>query len=535
MITSQRLSPARSTLLTSCLGLVTICFGASAQNRIVVADWRVEAGRHSATPLQVVGAGRANEGLRADWQQQLSQVQSEIGFGYLRMHGLLNDEMGVYTEKRDGTPVYNFQNIDVLYDALLARHIRPFVEVAFMPGALASGKQTIFWWHGNVTPPKDAAKWQSLIRALLDHWRERYGEAEIAKWYFEVWNEPDLNAFFTGTLDEYLNLYRETAVAIKSECPACRVGGPASAMPYRYEQAFVAFCAANHVPVDFLSSHSYGVDKGFLDASGETGTRLSANPLVVSDRMRHSRDLLNHSALPKLALHFTEWSSAYTATDPLHDQYIQAAFLLEQVRGAVDAVDSMSYWTFTDIFEENGPPKTPFHGGFGLLNLQGIRKPAYFAYRYLAQLGETDLRVADAHAWVTKSANGRMAALLWNYQPVLPPAKENDQMYFAREVQPTSLPPVTLSLINVPAGDYMLTVHRTGYEHNDPYDAYLRMGSPSQLSRLQVDELKAKSRDEPVESTTIHVDSAGKFERAFAMRTNDLYLITLTAAPRIAE
>jgi xylan 1,4-beta-xylosidase len=506
---------------------------AVAQSRTVSADWNATAGPHPASPLLVVGAGRANEGLRGDWQQQLSLVQQDIGFHYLRMHAILSDDMGLYSETHDGKPVYNFQYIDTLYDALLARHIRPFVELSFMPSALASGPQTIFWWHGNVTPPRDPAKWSALMHALIAHWRDRYGADEINQWYFEVWNEPDLKGFFTGSLQDYLNLYQNTAEAIRAECPKCRVGGPASASPYAYEQAFVAYCAAHHLPVDFVSTHSYGVEQGFLDATGTTGTRLSPNPHAVSERMRHSRMLLDSSALPHLQLHFTEWSSAYTATDPLHDQYQQAPFVLEQIRNAAGAVDSMSYWTFTDIFEENGPPKTPYHGGFGLLNYEGIPKPAFFAYEYLARLGNTDLKVKDSsatgpHNWVTRSADGQMAALLWDDSPELPPAGQNDQEFYKHAVPAHALPPLAFSVQHLPSGDYTLSVYRTGYHHNDAYDAYLEMGAPSQITRQQVADLKAVASGAPIEQEQVKIDSSGSFQKSLPFASNDVYLVLLT-------
>jgi len=213
--------------LTKKLALLPVFLTAvalSAQTRTISADFAKTAGPHSATPLMTVGAGRANEGLRADWQLQLATVQKEIGFKYLRFHGLLSDDMGVYTEDSKGNPSYNFQYIDQLYDAMLALNIRPFVELSFMPNKLASGTSTVFWWKGNNTPPKDMEKWNGLIKALIEHWRERYGDAEIAQWYYEVWNEPDLSYFWSGTHEQYFDLYRNTAKTIKSVCPACRVG-----------------------------------------------------------------------------------------------------------------------------------------------------------------------------------------------------------------------------------------------------------------------------------------------------------------------
>jgi xylan 1,4-beta-xylosidase len=506
-------------------------FATIAQSRTVHADVAKIIGPHTTVPLRVVGAGRANEGLRADWQQQLATVQREIGFDYIRMHGILHDDMGVYTEDKNGAPAYNFQYVDALYDALLKMHIRPFVELTFMPAKLASGPQTVFWWKGNITPPKDMTKWNGLIRAFTAHLRDRYGADEIAQWYFEVWNEPDLhNLFFTGSLDDYLNLYKNTAESIKAECPACRVGGPANAMPYAFETAFEKYVVANHIPADFVSAHAYGVKQGFLDTDGNAGTILDPDPNSVSGRMQHSRELLNANGRPGMQLHFTEWSSAYTPTDYLHDQYGQASFILDKIKRASPYVDSMSYWTFTDIFEENGPPFKPFHGGFGLMNLEGIRKPAFFAYRFLRQIappGAQDVATDDPQSWVTRAPDGAVQALVWDYSPVVPPAGQTDQSFYKKEVPAMGKGTLRIELDHLPDGRYQVAIYAIGYRENDAYTAYLKMGAPSQLTRAQVATLNEASSGLPQTTTVVDVHN-GHYEDGLPMRSNEVYLLVLT-------
>ena len=245
---------------------------------------------------ECVGAGRANEGERADWQRQLRYVKEQLGFRYIRMHGLLCDDMGVYSEDNKGNPVYNWQYIDELYDFLEGINVRPFVELGFMPQALASGSRTIFWWRGNVTPPKDYDKWGGLIRALVRHWVERYGEDEVRQWYFEVWNEPNLkDGFWTGDQWEYFKLYAVTADAIKSVSPGFRVGGPATA-GNAWIPEFIGYCAQNKVPVDFVSTHTYGVDQGYLDESGNTGTVMSKNERSIYGDIIRARQQIDGSA-----------------------------------------------------------------------------------------------------------------------------------------------------------------------------------------------------------------------------------------------
>lgn len=525
-----------SSLLTVlCMsGLFFVCTSAHAQDthRVVHADVSHVMGPHTEVPTMMVGAGRAAEGLRADWQEQLATVQQEIGFRYIRMHGILCDEMGVYTEDKQGNAQFNFQYVDSLYDALLRLHIRPVVELTFMPSKLASGTSTIFWWKGNTSPPKDPAKWAALIRALVAHLRERYGETEIDQWYYEVWNEPDIHGFWPYSLEEYFKLYKVTAEGIKAECPKCRVGGPASASPYGAEEAFEKWVVANNVPADFISSHSYGVTRGFLDADGTAGTLLDANPEAVSGRMRHSREILNASPLRNLELHFTEWSSAYTPTDYMHDQYHEASFIVDKVKRASPYVNSMSYWTFTDIFEEGGPRFTPFHGGFGMINLEGIRKPSFYAFKFLSELGQEDVKSDDQQSWITHSGDGSIQALIWDYTPIVPTKGLTDQVFYKQELPAQNRDDVTLDLKGLPDGFYKLKVFQTGYKQNDAFTAYVEMGSPNQLTQAQVASLKKLSDGQPTDEEEVQV-AHGVFTHTLPLRTNDVFFFLLTPERKV--
>lgn len=248
--------------------LAPIYFYAHAQtgSRKITADLDKVAGKRSTVFNECVGAGRANEGLRADWQQQLAAVQKDINFKYIRFHGLLHDDMGVYRLDKQGQPTYNFQYIDELYDYLLSVHIRPFVELSFMPSDMASDTKTIFWWKANTSKPKSYQQWDELIRRLVTHLQERYGRDEVAKWYFEVWNEPDLHGFFAGTQADYFELYAHTAKTIKSVSPAYRVGGPATSAT-KWIAEFLKYCTDEKLPLDFVSTHDYGTTS-VLDEMG---------------------------------------------------------------------------------------------------------------------------------------------------------------------------------------------------------------------------------------------------------------------------
>ncbi|MDW7694561.1 hypothetical protein R9C00_07400 [Flammeovirgaceae bacterium SG7u.111] len=493
--------------------------------RIISINLQKEKGAMNTMFKECIGAGRANEGLRADWQQQLKIVKEECDFKYIRMHGLLTDDMAVYKEDRQGNPIYNFQYIDVLYDYILEIGIKPFVELGFMPSALASGEQTIFWWRGNVTPPKDYQKWEDLIRNLVQHWTERYGEKEVKTWYFEVWNEPNLTpGFWTGTQEEYFKLYKYAAQGVKSVNAAYKVGGPATAGA-TWEPEMIAFCQKNNVPLDFVSTHAYGVDVGFLDEFGGTGTVLSPNNWAVSQEVIESRKEISESAMPNLELHYTEWSSSYTPADPLHDSYHEAAYILNKIKQIGDAATSMSYWVFTDIFEEAGPRFTPFHGGFGLMNTQGIKKPAYHAYSFMNKLGEVELENADSASWACKDKNGDFQLLFWDYTYTHPGDSTNNQGYYIKDLPAKNKGKASIAASGVPEGNYQLEIYQVGYQHNDPYTLYHKLGKPEQLNKKQVDFLKGKSNAAPEVSELISITANGNFTREIPLHENDVFLI----------
>jgi xylan 1,4-beta-xylosidase len=494
--------------------------------RVINVDFNNEKGPLNTMFKECVGAGRANEGLRADWQQQLAYVKKTCDFKYIRMHGLLTDDMAVYKEDDKGNPQYNYMYIDALYDYLLSIGIKPFVELGFMPSWLASGNKTIFWWKGNVTPPKDYGKWEDFIRNLTQHFTERYGADEVKAWYFEVWNEPNLDGFWAGTQDEYFKLYSYTVKAIKRVNPEYKVGGPGTAGA-AWEPEMISYCHANNLPLDFISTHSYGVKQGFLDEFGQSGTVLSKNPLSVSGDVLNSRKEITESSMPNLELHYTEWSSSYTPSDPIHDSYHEAAYILEKIKQVGTAANSMSYWVFTDIFEEAGPRFESFHGGFGLLTIQGINKPAFYAYNYLNKLGKTELTNADSRSWASKDDDGGIQLLFWDFTNTHPGDSVHNQKYYIQDLPAKPKGKVKVNLSHVPSGKYTLEIYKVGYRVNDAHTSYIDMGRPTQLNKQQVEELKKQNDGSPVLTELIDVDDNGFFSKEFDIRENDVIMLSL--------
>lgn len=517
------------------LALTVLSAAAAPATRVVEVDLAQTAGPADTAWRLCIGAGRASEGLRADWQRQLALVRAECGFEYIRFHGLLGDEMGVYTEDRNGTPHHSFRYVDELFDSLRAHGMRPFVEIGFMPPALASGPKTIFWWRGNVSLPKDWARWEALIDDLTRHWLARYGADEVRRWYFEVWNEPDLDAFFavpdeSRRQESYFELYRRTALVLKAVDPALRVGGPA-ASGGKWVDETLTFAHRTGTPLDFVSFHHYATQGAVgLDEFGHSHLKLGDDLQTIGGLIQDRRQRVERSPFAGLPIHVTEWSASYSPRDPVHDSYFSAPFILESIRTTGNAAQSLSYWVFTDIFEEAGPPMTPFHGGFGLLNLHGIRKPAHFAYAFLNRLGPTTLATGDPRIFA--ATDGRaVQVLLWDLtHPTRQPdgTTVSNHEYFVQDHPSRELPPATVRVAGLAPGDYDLQVFRVGYRANDAYSAYLAdLGRPARLSTAQEAWLNHLASGAPEATVRVTIGADGRFAREIPMRTNDCVLVAL--------
>lgn len=466
-----------------------------------------------------VGAGRANEGLRASWQEQLQQVADNCGFQYVRFHGLLHDDMFV-ARKVDGKIVYNYQYIDELFDRLLDIGVRPFVEFGFCPSDLASGDATVFWWKGNISPPADQREWYDLIYHLVLHWKERYGLDEIRNWYYEVWNEPNFPVFWDGTRSEYFELYKTTVQAVKAVDSKLKVGGPATTnfvpddrfageredpskrrvsksdnikdTDWRpvWIKEFLAHCAAEQLPVDFISMHPYPTNFALDGFGSRTGFSRDVNS--TQHDLRILRQIVSESAFPNAEIHLTEWSSTPSSRDHGHDHLPAAAFIVKANVESIGLVDSLVYWTFTDIFEEFGAGSSIFHGGFGLLNFQGIVKPTYHAYRFLNTLGDELLTRQDGVIVTRHQQSDKISALLYHYDDEAVPTAV--PLSYTREdaekvEQLGEAKPFKLELHSVkPHASFVIeTLDR---EHGYALPAWKAMGMPEPPTREQTKMLK---------------------------------------------
>ncbi len=435
---------------------------------------------------QMFGSGRAVLALRAAYRSDLHEVKQATDFRYVRGHAILHDEVGVYSEDKQGNPKYNFTYVDEIYDGMLAYGVRPVVEISFMPKQLASDPNAIhpFWYKQNVSPPKDYGKWDDLIRHFAQHLVDRYGIAEVSQWYFEVWNEPNID-FWAGNPKQatYFELYDHTARALKSISPLLRVGGPATAAA-DWIEPFLAHVSQQNVPIDFVSSHGYGDDT--VENLFHTNEQIPMSQRVCR-AIQKVHDQIKNSGRPQLPLFWTEWNvPSYGDLGARDSTYVGPALAYDIVQ-CDGLVQMMSYWTFDDVFEEGGVPEDPFHNGFGLIAVGGIKKPAFYDYALLHRLGYERLANPSNNILVTRRADGSLVVAVWNE---VEPDQKGSSQHFRLEFR------------NVNSGAPVL-IRRVDEQHSNSLAFYKAMGSPQYPTRAQIDQLNRESALAPPEVTTL--------------------------------
>ena len=435
---------------------------------------------------KMFGSGRAILTLRESYRRDLRDVKQITGFEYVRFHAIFHDEVGIYDEDAQGHPQYNFSYADQIYDGLLANGVRPLVEVSFMPKKLAAREALhAFWYKQSVSPPKDWTKWDDLIAQFTRHLVDRYGIDEVSEWYFEVWNEPNID-FWAGEPKQatYWELYDHTARSIKRVSPRLRVGGPATAQG-AWADAFIRHCAENKVPVDFVSSHVYGNDSA-QDVFG-TDEKIPRDQMVCR-AVRRVHDQIRSSTMPDLPLIWTEYKASYSNEPAITDSIYMGPWLADTIRQCDGLVDVMSYWTFSDVFEEQGVVKHPFYGGFGLIAAGGIPKPSYNAFKLLHRLGGERISVDSGSVLATRQKDGSLVVAAWNLIPPTPTG-----------VAQTGLGKTIHLRFEHLAGSRRAYISRVDREHGDAHPAYEKMGEPAYPTGEQLKALQQAAQLPPAE------------------------------------
>ena len=473
----------REFLRTSLLAASVAAWRAGAEDLPTVSvtiDTRQGAGALPHVWEECAGSDRAAITLRESWRQDLDRWRAETGLKRVRFHGIFNDELGVYApsivSRTKGEP--NFQNVDRVYDGLIARGVTPFVELSFMPKWLASSDQKFGFYGGNISPPESIDEWARFLRAFTIHLIERYGLVNVKTWPFEVWNEPNLPFFWGGNQQQYFELYRATSVAIKSVEPALRVGGPSTASA-AWISEFAAFCAANNVPLDFFSTHTY---------AGDSQAKLFADARypqfdVIPEAIRAVREKIDATTFRGRPLWLSEWSSD------------SPAMIAHIINGCLPHCDAMSQWALSATFEELGVADYLLkegYTGWGMM-VQGIAKPSFNTYKLLHALGTERLH-AQGPALASRRPDKSAVALVWNLADVAQPSGIPDQGHTRTVTGQTKR--FRVEFAGARPGQ-QVRIRFVDQERGSPMPAWRAMGSPQYITLDQIKELRQRAEIAP--------------------------------------
>ncbi len=388
--------PVVGQISTDSAAPVTVVVDAGVDQGALQRVWRM-VGSERLTQL-TFGPDEHGHDIGSEFAQALRIGHDDLDVRQVRAHAILHDDNHVVSRTGDGNIAYDFSVVDRLYDTLLEIGIRPVVELSFMPKVLAADPDaTVFTYRGIISPPSDWGLWRELVAALAAHLVDRYGIEEVSRWGFEVWNEPNLEVFWTGSQEDYFRLYAESAAAVKGVDERLQVGGPSTAAA-EWVGGLAEYAREHDLPLDFATSHTYG-----------------NAPLDV-------RPALSQHGFGDSPIWWTEWGVGSTHFGSIHDAVIGAPFILRGYAAVQGRMDALAYWVISDHFEELGRPPRLFHDGFGLLTVGNLRKPRYWAVHLAAHLGEQllsstvtgDGAEVLVQALAARHDNGTVDILIWN-------------------------------------------------------------------------------------------------------------------------
>lgn len=506
-----------------------------------------------------VGSGHAALAMRADYGKQLKRIHDELGIERVRFHGILNDDMHTMPAFDEILPFpggekireRSFYHVGVAYDNVLAAGMKPFIELSFMPEALAREKTHGKILYGSLLClPESFELWAEHITEFVKYLIHRYGKEEVETWYFEVWNEPDLrNAFFRGTQEDYFHLYEVTARAIKAVDEMIQVGGPATSGS-RWVDDFVEFCREHQVPVDFISTHQYAGDPltgvkesdaqkeeqdpaDFSEQFEKLGQLFEKLPKgmthlelmrtifndpsetdeIPNDTFRKNAAVVREQA-GELPVFYTEWNFQAVQAARSNDTRKAAAYIVKTALDIEKNVDGSSVWCFSDIFEEMHQFTEEFYGGFGLQTIHGIAKPTFYALKILSMLAEKRIDLGD-HA-----TDGEIGAAAFEDEEKIQILLFRQKMKQA-DIEPESIT-VSVEMGTVPKKALLYRIDET---HCNPLAVWEKMGAPKDITPKETGEIASASELKKEYITLNCKDSVAEF--TVTLGVNDIYMITL--------
>ncbi|MDS0526688.1 helix-turn-helix domain-containing protein [Clostridium sp. SHJSY1] len=452
---------------------------------------------------KITSIGRASLCLRHEIRRQIELAQKDIGYEFIRFHGIFSDDMMVYKEDSKGNPIYNWSYIDEIFDFFYRVNLKPFIEIGFMPEILGSKKQYAFLWHANMSYPKSLKKWTDLISAFIKHCIDRYGLKEVTKWYFQVWNAPDLSEiFWYGSTEKFYQLFKSTYFTIKSISKDIKVGSP-GLLPkneFKWADDFLNYCQSNFIELDFMACNVYAytdlkntsLPSSIINKSNDMLT-LSGQDFL-EDSVIKMKELLKKYYL-NIPIIVTEWNLSPFTNDYNRDTCFFSSYITYNILNNINNIDALTFWSLSDIIEEGITEDKLYHGGLGLITYNRLKKPSYNAFSLLSKLGNT--LIEKGNDYIITASNSSYQILLFNFIYFDDLFKNGDKSlleYHNRYniFKNSNINKEVHLIFSVASGIYKIKRWSLNRTSGSTFDAWLNMGVPEQITPDVYDYLKSK-------------------------------------------
>ncbi len=457
------------------------------------------------------GVGRAKELLMEQVRTELATLQKEVGFQYVKFHGLLDDSMMLYNEDRSGNPYLTFHYVDEILDFLMSINLKPLIQFSFMPKLLAKNPSNTIFYHPSIlSEPNSRDNWRFLITGLTRHFIERYGLEEVRSWLFTFWNVPYTSYFFGFDNDDTVyELYKITYDCVKRCDNRLMFGAPSyGSIDFTLSEYydFLKRCFDTDCPPDFYNIHCYPVETastielvtlGKSTVKNETSDKmiLSEDPDYLASTLNYVKERL--AKYPKLPIYITEWASSASHRDWLNDTCYRSAYIVKNILENYDEANSFGNWCLSDTLEELPYDNELFHGELGLFAYHGIKKPAYYAFTFLNKLMDILIDSGEGY-FITTNGRGDYVILLYNYVHISPLYSQGvlfNVTFLERYNAFVNSDPCDFefTLNYTENGKYIMTEQIVNREHGSAFDEWVRMGALPLTTKEEIDILKGRS------------------------------------------
>lgn len=444
---------------------------------------------------RVINAGYAASVQHREVQEELELLMQKIGYEFIRVKGILDDDMCAMRRDLRGEIRYCWNYVDEVIDFILSVGAKPMLDFSHMPALLAAENRERTMRPANSAPPKDKEQWRMLIRNLMEHLRERYGAGKMCHWIFTPWISGDMIA--THGLDLYFEIFSISYREIKRVSSELLTCFPAGIWPESFLEELLEKMKEEKCMPEIFSFRSFGTvysgeeeNMDLIVNSDSVDMIVSRDPDSLQNRTKGIRKKLQRAGVGGIPLLVDECSSNIWQRDLCNDTCYKAAWLFKNFLENEENLQGIAYFSVNDRLDEVLPAQDIFHGGFGLFTINGIPKAVYVALELLGKMGSRMVKRGEGYFISADPEENRTQIYLYNYV-------HYDMLYRYRHAVNISrtdryrvfnmgeIRTFSVRLTGLEPGRYRIRLHKITKEHGSSYDAWVRMGAPERVNKSE--------------------------------------------------